>query len=76
MEFILEIENSDFVIEFDASFLCENFSDRENLRWNLHHGNHTPIMANVFCSTPASESRSNSLLPPVRLCGGYNEEKL
>ena len=76
MEFILEIENSDFVIEFDASFLCENFSDRTEVQWKLHHGNHTPIMANVFCSPSASEGRPNSLLPPVRLCSGYNEEKL
>ena len=72
MEIRLELENSDLIVEFDCDFLCENFSDREDLRWNLHNGNYTPIVADVFNSTSASESRPYDLLPTLRLCCGHD----
>jgi hypothetical protein len=76
MEFTFELENSDLVFEFEPSFFSENFSDRTAVQWKFHNGNHTQLMANVFCSPPASESRPYDLLSTMRLCGGYNEEKL
>jgi hypothetical protein len=77
MEIRFELEDrDDIVVEFDCDFLCENFSDREDLRWNLHNGNYTPIVANVFCGSSASESRTNSLLPTVRLRCGHDATEL
>ena len=76
MEIRLELENSDLIVEFDCDFLCENFSDREDLRWNLHHGNHTPVVANVFGSTHGSESAGQCVPQELRLCSGYDEVKL
>ena len=76
MEIILELENSDLIIEFEPSFFDENFSDREDLRWNLHHGNHSEFMGDVFSSSSASKSICQCLQTELRLCGGYNEEKL
>lgn len=76
MEIRFELEDSDIVVEFDCDFLCENFSDREDLRWNLHNGNYTPIVANVFCGSSTSEGRTNSLLPTVRLRSGYDATEL
>ena len=76
MEFTFEFENSDFVVEFESSFFNENFSDREDLRWNLHHGNYTPIVGDVFSRTYGSESICQCVPQELRLCSGYNAEKL
>ena len=77
MEIRFELEDrDDIVVEFDCDFLCENFSDREDLRWNLHNGNYTPIVANVFCGSSASESIGQCVPQELRLCSGYDEVKL
>jgi len=76
MEIYLELENSDLIIEFESSFFDQNFSDQTEVCWNLHHGNYTPIMGDVFPSTYASESICQCLQTQLRLCSGYNEAKL
>jgi len=55
MEFILELEDSDLIIDFEPDFLCENFSDRTALRWEFRNKNYTGTMANVFNLTPEGE---------------------
>jgi len=72
MEIRFELEDSDLVIEFDSDFLCENFSDRTEVLWKFQHGTHTPVVANVFNSTSASESRPYDLLPTLRLRCGHD----
>ena len=70
MEIRFELEDSDdTVIEFDSSFLYEYFSDRTEVQWKFHNGTHTRIVADVFDSSPASESVSHNFLPTLRLCG-------
>ena len=68
MEIVFESENSDFDIVFESDLLSENFSDRTEVQWKFQHGTHTPVVANVFNSTSASESVSYDLLPTLRLC--------
>jgi hypothetical protein len=69
MEIILELENSDLVIEFDSNILYENYSDRTEVQWRFHDGTSSGVMADVFdCLQENSDTRTN-LLPAVRLFG-------
>lgn len=72
MEFTLELENSDLDIVFESDLLSENFSDRTEVQWKFHYGTHTRVMADVFDSSPASESVSCDLLPTLRLRCGHD----
>ncbi len=69
MEFTLELENSDLDIVFESDLLSENFSDRTEVQWKFQDGNYTRVVADVFDSSPASESVSHNFLPTLRLCG-------
>ena len=67
MEIILELENSDLVIEFNSDILYENYSDRTEVQWRFHHGTSSGVLANVFdCVQENSDTRTD-LLPSVRL---------
>ena len=76
MEFTFELEDSDLIIEFESSFFDQNFSDQTELRWNLHHGNYTPTLGTLFPSTHGGESICECVPQELRLCSGYNAEKL
>jgi len=68
MEIILELENSDLVIEFEPNFVRENFSDRTGVLWKFHNGTHSGVLADMFdCLQEDTDTRTN-LLPTLRLC--------
>ena len=69
MEFILELEDSDLVIEFIPDVFEQNFSDRTEVRWNFQYGNHSSIMASLLVELPETRDTSPYLHTTLRLCG-------
>ena len=69
MELILELENSDLVIDFTPDVFEQNFSDRTEVCWNFQHGNYSSIMASLLVELPEIRDTSPYLHTTLRLCG-------
>ena len=69
MEIILELENSDLVIEFTPDVFDQNFSDSTEVCWNFQDETHSGIMASLLFDLSEDQDSSEYLLPTVRLCG-------
>ena len=69
MEIVLELENSDLIIEFTPDVFDQNFSDRTEVRWDFQHGTHSAIMASLLVELPEIRDTSPYLYTTLRLCG-------
>tara|TARA_Y100001951_G_C11286143_1_gene268824 strand:+ start:689 stop:931 length:243 start_codon:yes stop_codon:yes gene_type:complete len=57
MEIILELENSNLVIEFEPDFMRQNFADHNQVQWQLPNEPNTRRLDDVF--SLVSEEQSN-----------------
>ena len=69
MEIILELENSDLVIEFTPDVNDQNFSDSTEVCWNFQNETHSGVMASLLIDLSEDQDSSEYLLPTVRLRG-------
>lgn len=69
MEFTLELENSDLVIDFTPDVFEQNFSDRTEVCWNFQDGTHSAIVASLLVELPETGDKSPYLHTTLRLCG-------
>ena len=78
MEIIVELEDSDLVIEFEPDFMQQNFADHSEVQWQLSNGPNTRRLADVF--TLISEEQSNvgerDCLDCLRLLCRCNKTKI
>ena len=69
MEFTLELEDSDLVIDFTLDVFEQNFSDRTEVCWDFQYGNHSSIMASLLDELPETRDSSPYLHTTLRLRG-------
>lgn len=55
MEIIVELEDSNLVIEFEPDFMQQNFADHSQVQWELPNSPNTRRLADVFDLIPEEQ---------------------